>query len=41
MLFDFEVFDLEKDFSYQKTYYVHRSPPMISDRDFVLECNMF
>ena len=42
MLFDFEIFDMANDLSYQKTYYVHRSPtPLFSHRDFVLEQKLY
>jgi len=40
-LFDFEVYDMKPDFSHQKTYYAYKCPTLISDRDFVLESNLF
>ena len=41
ILYDLEGFDVNKDMSYAKTYYVYKSPPMAEDRDFLLEQHLW
>jgi len=37
ILYDFAVMDQTSDMNYCKTYYCYKSPPLATDRDFLME----
>ena len=41
ILFDFGIMDQTKDMNYCKSYYAYKSPPMASDRDFLMEMQLW